>query len=330
MSHYETVVDLTNRNSSHTLVVEMVGEGRTVLDVGCASGYLADALNERGCKVSGFERDAEDAERARPKLERLVVGDLERESLADAFAGHRFDRIVFGDVLEHLTRPEDVLRSALEILGPDGEVIISVPNVAHASLRLALLGGRWHYTDVGLLDRTHLRFMTLRYLVSLLADVGMVIEEAWSTVVDPQGTEVDFGGDWLPEGIVEWVRDQPHALDYQFVVRARRGEPTGALPVVKPAVPYDEARVEDRFTQRARKVEQIQHRGLVQRDFIVGLEAQLARTSREAEKARTELAEAKATIADLVHERWRLRSSRTWKLGRLVTAPLGVVKRIGK
>jgi len=38
---YDTDVDLSNHNNSHTLMVELVGGTKRVLAVGCATGYLA-------------------------------------------------------------------------------------------------------------------------------------------------------------------------------------------------------------------------------------------------------------------------------------------------
>ncbi|AEG45126.1 bifunctional 2-polyprenyl-6-hydroxyphenol methylase/3-demethylubiquinol 3-O-methyltransferase UbiG [Isoptericola variabilis] len=331
MSQYETVVDMSNRNSSQTLEVEMVGEGKTVLDVGCASGYLADALNERGCTVSGVERDPAAAETARPKLASLVVGDVEELDFAEAFEGATFDRIVFGDVLEHLVDPARVLRSALDVLADDGEVIISVPNVTHGSLRLALLSGRWRYTDEGLLDRTHVRFFTWSSLVELVSDAGLVVREAWSTNLDPLGTEVDVDGESVPPGVVDWVRHQPRALDYQFVVRASRGTPDGEVPEVRPAVPYGEARFEDSFTEQARALAEEKHQTLVLRDYVLGLEAQVARAAKELERVTSE-SEADRTrlerlVDDLVKERDAMRKSVTWKVGRLLMTPVRLAKR---
>ena len=256
MSRYETVVDLANPNTSQSLVARLVGEGKTVLDVGCATGDLAVALKARGCTVSGIELDPEAAGKARPKLDRLVVADLETTPLEEAFAGSSFDRIVFADVLEHLREPAAVLRSALGVLAPDGEVIISAPNVAHGALRLALLGGRWRYTELGLLDRTNLRFFTLESLVELLSSAGLVIREAWSTTADVLATEVEIAADALPDEIVEWVRYQPQALDYQFVLRAARGRPTSDLPEVRQGVAAQDIRPDDDHARRAREVAQ--------------------------------------------------------------------------
>jgi len=99
---YDTDVDLSNRNNSHTLMVELVGGTKRVLDVGCATGYLAEALVERGCTVSGVESDPVAAEEARPHLERLVVGDIETMDLTEAFGADRFDAIVRKSTLSQL------------------------------------------------------------------------------------------------------------------------------------------------------------------------------------------------------------------------------------
>src|SRR5947208_14527991 len=129
-SRYDTDIDLSNPNNSHTLMVELVGGSKRVLDVGCATGYLARALGERGCTVSGLEFDAEAAEEARPHLDRLVVGDVEALDLAEAFDGDRFDVVVFGDVLEHLRDPLGALRNARRVLTERGSVVVSISNVA--------------------------------------------------------------------------------------------------------------------------------------------------------------------------------------------------------
>jgi hypothetical protein len=62
-------------------------------------------------------------------------------------------------------------------------VIVSVPNVAHLWVRLNLLFGRLEYMDRGILDRTHLRFFTLRSLKSFLREAGFECEEIVGTPV---------------------------------------------------------------------------------------------------------------------------------------------------
>ncbi|MGA9748845.1 MAG: class I SAM-dependent methyltransferase [Nocardioides sp.] len=290
MSRYETDIDLGNPNTSHTQVVELVGFGKVVLDVGCATGDLARALNGRSCRVSGFEIDGEAAEKARPDLERLVIGDLNDAPLSAQFKPGEFDVIVFADVLEHLGDPRATLRDALSLLGPEGRVIVSIPNVTHGSLRLALLQGRWRYTETGLLDHTHVRFFDRAGLLRLFEESGLVVEELRSTVADPLRVEVAVDAESIPAEVVEWVRDQPDALNYQFVASARpqvEGEESPPAPELAPAVADDAVRLQDEHWQsvrddaedeRRRAAEELdlRHRVMTTRDAVVGLEASVA------------------------------------------------------
>ncbi|GAA3212707.1 class I SAM-dependent methyltransferase [Oerskovia jenensis] len=329
MTLYETVIDTNVVNSSHTQIVDLVGEGASVLDVGCSVGYLADALNERGCTVSGFEYDAEAAERARPKLDQLVVGDLNELPLAEAFAGRTFDRIVFGDVLEHLIDPVAVLRSAVEILAPEGQIVISIPNVAHGSLRLALLQGRWRYRDTGLLDRTHIRFFTLESLHEMLVEAGLAAKTVRATTADPLAVEVEIDADRIPGEVVEWVRHQPRALDYQYVLSAVVQDPEspGSTPPVEHVVPDELVRIADVHTQRAAEAAEVEHHALRIRDHVIGLEAQVGRAEAEIKKLQEKNEGLYRELVDVIEDRQQIRSSSTWRAGRALTAPIRLVKR---
>ncbi len=244
MSVYEATVDPAERNTSHALILELVGHDKRVLDVGCASGYLSEALGKNGCTVSGIEYDATEAEKARPFLEQLVVADLNEVDLAEQFPVESFDVIVFGDVLEHLLDPDAVLAASLKLLRPNGSVVISIPNVAHGSVRLALLQGRWNYTPTGLLDRTHVRFVTYESLLAMLERAGLAVTDLRATVADPLATEVAVDSGGLPPEVVTWVRRQPHTQVYQFVLAARPVQ-AGAAPAdlhMLPAIDLPEQR----------------------------------------------------------------------------------------
>lgn len=233
MSQYDTTLDPSVSNTSHWQLLDLVGGSKRVLDIGCSTGYLGEALVAAGCSVSGIEFDAAAAEKARAHLDRVVEADLERLDFADHFEDGEFDVLVLGDVLEHLTQPVAVLRSALRLLAPGGSVVISVPNVTHGSVRLALLQGRWRYTDTGLLDRTHIRFFTRQSLHTLLAEAGLVAVDVRGTTADPLGVEVEVDPHGLPDGVVDWVRQQPDALVYQFVLRAVRDDSSGAVEAAR-------------------------------------------------------------------------------------------------
>lgn len=219
VSKYSVDID-ADANTSHAIMLRLVGGSKRVLDVGCAAGDLARALVERGCTVSGVELDEAAAEAAKPVLERLVMGDLSTLDLPAELGRGAFDVVVFGDVLEHLTDPLPVLRSAKELLAPGGYVVISVPNIAHADVRLSLLNGEFTYRPLGLLDETHVRFFTRRSLYALIAAAGFAPADVRRTVAPPFGTEIQVRREDVPPGVVERLLRDPDAETYQFVLTA--------------------------------------------------------------------------------------------------------------
>ncbi len=88
-----------------------------------------------------------------------------------------FDYILLADVLEHLKDPGGLLRRVVPCLNDGGEIIISIPNVAHLFVRLRLMLGHFEYQDRGILDRTHLRFFTLASMRRMIDDASCRILE---------------------------------------------------------------------------------------------------------------------------------------------------------
>jgi hypothetical protein len=58
----------------------------------------------------------------------------------------------------------------------DGRIVVSVPNVAHASVRIPLLLGRFAYRPTGILDETHLRFLTFKTAHELVESSGFDVQ----------------------------------------------------------------------------------------------------------------------------------------------------------
>lgn len=219
-SKYETELDLDNRNDSHTLIVELAGRDKRVLDVGTATGYVAAALAERGCEVVGIEVDPEAARRAEKHCERVVVGDVDNFDLGQALSEDSFDVIIFGDVLEHLKDPLQTLKRFRPFLRPEGYVVSSIPNIAHGSVRLALLQGKFRYQSLGLLDNTHLRFFTRESVEQLFEDAGFLIGELERTKHGVFDTEVEVDREMVAGEILALVRRDPEFQTYQFVLTA--------------------------------------------------------------------------------------------------------------
>jgi 2-polyprenyl-3-methyl-5-hydroxy-6-metoxy-1,4-benzoquinol methylase len=160
-------------------VVEMVPvHARHVLDVGCSTGHMGEALRARGHHVTGVEQMPALAAEARTRLDRVVEADIEALTLEERGLDTDFDCIVFADVLEHLHDPWAVVRWGERQLAPGGVIVVSVPNIRHAETFWTLaVRVWWPYKEVGIFDRTHLRFFARKNLPELFTGTDLAITE---------------------------------------------------------------------------------------------------------------------------------------------------------
>lgn len=232
---YSEIVAERGLAPSHRRMLEAVPGGARVLDIGCAGGYVAAALKQRGCVVVGIDPDATSAAAAREHCEKVVVGDFEDPAVR-AQLGTGFDVVLMGDVLEHLRDPWTALAATQELLGPGGRVVASIPNIGHWSARLAILRGNFDYADSGLFDRTHLRFFTRRTAHELADRAGFVVEhEALAEGGLPGDASVAgrLAGRApavrLPRGLRPFVaRNAPGLFTLQFVLTLAPARSRGA------------------------------------------------------------------------------------------------------
>jgi 2-polyprenyl-3-methyl-5-hydroxy-6-metoxy-1,4-benzoquinol methylase len=156
-------------------LLESIPEGeRRVLDIGCGAGDNARILRSLGREVHGVTLSEKEAALARPFFHRLTVADVQtwEPDYPPAF----FDAILLSHVIEHLTDPQTTLKRLSKYLRPGGTVYVAAPNVLFWKQRLQFLIGRFDYQDQGILDRTHLRFFTVRTLRELLENAGYEVK----------------------------------------------------------------------------------------------------------------------------------------------------------
>jgi 2-polyprenyl-3-methyl-5-hydroxy-6-metoxy-1,4-benzoquinol methylase len=160
---------------THEVLLRQVPAASSVLDIGCSTGYVGDALRARNCRVWGVDRDAAAAAKAKASYEEVYVLDLD-ECDGLPWPEISFDVVLCADVIEHLRDPARALRLVRRYVSPRGRLVLSVPNVAHVSVRLPLLVGRFEYRRSGILDETHLRLFTFRTARTLVESSGFAIE----------------------------------------------------------------------------------------------------------------------------------------------------------
>ncbi len=216
---------LNDRYSSHSLILSLLpstGSGR-ILDVGAAHGYLSAVLKERGFQVTAIEANPILAQEAAHFCDEVHVADL--DGPLPQLEG-QFDVILYGDVLEHLKNPMDVLTNLNRSLAPNGVVILSLPNIANIYIRLQLLMGRFEYQGRGILDQTHLRFFTRKTFRRFLDEAGLEVLHLTATPIPlPLVVSERFHGKLLAgtHTVNAWVaRHWSTMFGYQFVAVTRR------------------------------------------------------------------------------------------------------------
>lgn len=143
----------------------------TLLDVGCGEGLFGQSCKKTivDIEVWGVELNKQVGEKAREKLDRVLIGNIEFDELD--IPDHYFDVIVFNDVLEHLQSPWNVLEKIKKYLRTNGYVTASIPNVRYYDvIKRLLINKEWEYQDCGVLDKTHLRFFTQKSILRLFKD----------------------------------------------------------------------------------------------------------------------------------------------------------------
>jgi SAM-dependent methyltransferase/glycosyltransferase involved in cell wall biosynthesis len=161
-------------------------DARLIVEIGCGTGALgADykRINPMGRYV-GVERHPLAAEMAGRRLDHVVCADAEGVTAEQlGVEPGSIDCLVYGDVLEHLIDPWELLRRQASWLRPGGLVLACLPNAQHWTILVELLRGRWRYDDEGLLDRTHLRFFTLESIQELCSQAGLQVHDVQSRVL---------------------------------------------------------------------------------------------------------------------------------------------------
>lgn len=102
-------------------------EMRSVLSIGCGWGATEAALLKRGVRVVGIPIDPIIGACAKARGVEIVCGDL--DNAVAQLSGHLFDGILISGILHLLPDPPKALRLATSLLGDNGILVASLPNV---------------------------------------------------------------------------------------------------------------------------------------------------------------------------------------------------------
>lgn len=124
----ENDTSLINAYYTRPAIVDLAGDvaGRRILDAGCGSGAVSEALRARGAVVAGFDRSAAMVELARRRLgdgTDLRVADIGRPL---PYPDGEFDDAIAALVLHYLEDWTAPLAELRRVLRPGGRLIVVV------------------------------------------------------------------------------------------------------------------------------------------------------------------------------------------------------------
>lgn len=170
-------------NYSHNVrheLIEMINASieapLRILEVGCACGGTLLGIKNiyKNSVLYGIELNKQSAQVA-SLIAEMLEADVEQDKLI--YPEEYFDIIIFADVLEHMADPWAALKNVRKHLKPQGQILISLPNIMHYSIISKLILGAWEYEEAGILDRTHLRFFSLKEINKLAVTTGYKVED---------------------------------------------------------------------------------------------------------------------------------------------------------
>lgn len=214
--------------SSHDILrrrIRAMAPGLRLLDLGAAGGYLGRAVRDRCFFIAGVEPQPPSSEKARAGYDDW----REVDALHAGTWSEPFDVVVCADVLEHVINPLKLLAMIRGWLKSGGVLLVSIPNVANISVRLALLFGQFRYADRGILDDTHVAFYTRSSTQDLLQRGGFRIIAAEPTAMPYElAVPALARAPWnSPSRMLARAsaRAWPTLFGYQFVFEAVKEEP---------------------------------------------------------------------------------------------------------
>jgi 2-polyprenyl-3-methyl-5-hydroxy-6-metoxy-1,4-benzoquinol methylase len=186
-------MDQTPAHEQHNtdLLAFIPKTAKKLVEVGCSSGALAREYKKinSAAHYTGIEISAAYADLAKRHCDTVLVTDIEHHTYRVLANTAGSDCWIFGDSLEHLRDPWGLLRGIRKFIDKDGSVVACIPNAQHWSIQLRLSCGEFRYEDMGLLDKTHLRWFTRLTMLEMFVSTGYKVVAGIPRIFPEPGRE---------------------------------------------------------------------------------------------------------------------------------------------
>lgn len=185
-------------------------EGKTVVDVGCGGGILAEAMAKKGATVLGIDLAEKSLKVAGlHKLETGVVLDYECIS-AEALAAREpesRDVVTCLEMLEHVPDPAAVVAACAALVKPGGHVFFSTINRNAKAYALAVIGAEYVLNLLPRGTHDYARFIKPSELTRFCRQAGLNVRAITGMTYNPltkyYGLGPDTGVNYLMHAVKE-------------------------------------------------------------------------------------------------------------------------------
>lgn len=226
MQNYNFDLDLESKNTI-SVMLSWIRSHTNVLEFGPANGRMTRYLKlEKQCRVTIVEIDREAGSEAAQYAQIAYIGMPEGdiESFYWKNADKKYDYIVFADVLEHLSDPSRALNECRQVLKEDGEILISIPNIAHNSILVSLFQDEFAYGETGLLDKTHIHFFTYHSFLQMIDILRYRIVKQDVIYSRVGWNEIKAGYADVPYSVERELKNRRSGSIYQYIFSLKQGE----------------------------------------------------------------------------------------------------------
>jgi len=131
-----SVPNIETEKKFNALLVNLVTRPDIVkiLDVGCYNGWLTNELSKRGWITTGVDIGQEALDVAKFNADKKQLGTKFKRMTFDKIGAEfhsEFDAVVCFDVLEHTTKPKELIKNLEQACKPNGWIFLNVPNGAN-------------------------------------------------------------------------------------------------------------------------------------------------------------------------------------------------------
>ncbi len=155
------------------IMARLIPKGSSVYDISCGSSRLPLVLKEADCKVT--VSDVSPLILEEQKKHGISTSILDLNCISEKEINAQYDFIILSEVLEHLTNPEEVIRT----FSPHTtRFIVTIPNSAFYRYRIHLFFFGRFFTQWAVHPSEHVRYWSHRDFKDWLGDMDVVLEHA--------------------------------------------------------------------------------------------------------------------------------------------------------